>query len=33
MTKKDKQNLTIAAILLAIALIAESIFKQIEQIK
>jgi hypothetical protein len=33
MTKKDRTNLTFAAILLAIALIAETIFKQIESIK
>jgi hypothetical protein len=33
MTKQDKQNLTFAAVLLAIALIAETIFQQIESIK
>jgi hypothetical protein len=33
MTKKDRTNLTFAAILLAIALIAESIFNHLEQIK
>jgi hypothetical protein len=33
MTKKDRTNLTFAAVLLAIALIAESIFNHLEQIK